>query len=88
MKTHKIPTRTCVGCRSAKPKNELIRVVRDTEGLVSIDYTGKKNGRGAYICNDENCLKRSIKSNALARALDVQVSEDIINQLKDNHESK
>ena len=57
--TKKMPVRTCTGCRQAKNKKDLIRVVRDKEGNVSVDATGKLNGRGAYICPDKECLKNS-----------------------------
>ena len=53
----KIPMRQCLGCREAKPKKELIRVVRSPEGVISLDFKGKASGRGAYICPDPNCLK-------------------------------
>ena len=52
----KVPERTCIGCKEVKPKNELLRIVKDKENVISIDLTGKKNGRGAYICANEECL--------------------------------
>lgn len=87
MKTRKIPMRMCLGCSERKEKRELIRVVRDTDGNVNVDYTGKMNGRGAYLCHDPKCFKKSIKSNALSRALGVPVGEEILEQLKENYES-
>jgi len=80
----KVPMRQCLGCREMKPKNELIRAVKSPEGDVSLDSTGKKPGRGAYICNDLSCLQKVIKSNALNRAFKTPVPEDIINQLQNN----
>lgn len=80
--TRKIPMRTCTGCREAKNKKELIRVVRDNEGNVSIDATGKKNGRGAYICPNEECLNKAIKNNGLERTLQTSGLQDVYQQLK------
>ena len=87
MKTRKIPLRMCLGCNQRKPKQELIRVVRDGEGNVNVDYTGKMNGRGAYLCKRTECFKKSIKSNALSRILGVPVGEDILNKLRENYEA-
>jgi len=80
--TKKTPLRQCLGCREMKPKNELIRAVKSPEGEISLDFTGKKQGRGAYICRDTNCFKRVIKSNALSRAFKTKISDDIINELQ------
>ena len=76
MKPRKIPMRMCVGCREMKEKKELIRVVRSPEGDVSLDPTGKKSGRGAYVCRDPNCLKRAIKQKQLERQLDAALSPE------------
>jgi predicted RNA-binding protein YlxR (DUF448 family) len=78
----KVPMRQCLGCREMKPKKELLRVVRSPEGEVSIDLRGRANGRGAYLCRSEACLKRAGKSKALSRALGTGVSEDIVTELK------
>ena len=67
----KIPLRQCVGCREMKPKKELIRVVKSPEGEVSLDFKGKKPGRGAYVCPDAECLRRARKSRALERAFSI-----------------
>jgi len=64
-----------------KPKRELIRVVRSPEGDISIDFKGKKSGRGAYVCHDMECLKRAIKSKALSRAFGVPIPDNIIDEL-------
>lgn len=77
----KIPMRQCTGCREMKPKKELIRVVRAPDGDISIDFKGKKSGRGAYVCHDIQCLKRAIKAKAFERAFDVQIPEDIYESL-------
>ena len=71
----------CVGCRIMKEKRELVRVVRAEDGKAHIDPTGKMNGRGAYICPDEQCLKRAVKSRALERALEISVSPETMEQL-------
>ena len=77
----KIPMRMCVGCRVMKEKRELVRVVRAEDGTAHIDPTGKMNGRGAYLCPDEQCLKRAVKSRALERALEVSISPETMEQL-------
>jgi predicted RNA-binding protein YlxR (DUF448 family) len=73
----KIPLRQCLGCREMKPKRELVRVVRAPDGSVSLDFKGKSPGRGAYVCPNEECLKKAVKSRALERALEAQIPEDI-----------
>ena len=78
----KVPMRMCLGCREMKPKKDIIRVVKSPEGEVSFDTTGKKPGRGAYLCRDANCFNRVIKSNALSRAFKTQIHGDVIDQLK------
>jgi len=70
-----------------KPKSELVRVVKSPEGEVSLDTTGKKPGRGAYICGDTNCFKRIVKSNALSRAFKTQVPEKITQELQEQLEN-
>lgn len=74
----KVPMRTCTGCRQAKNKKELIRVVRDKEGNVSVDFTGKKNGRGAYICPDVKCLDLAVKNKGLERTLKISNIDDAV----------
>ncbi len=75
VKPRKIPMRMCVGCREMKPKKELLRVARSPEGVVSLDPTGKKPGRGAYVCYHADCLKRALKQRQLDRALDAHLDE-------------
>ena len=77
----KIPMRMCVGCRTMKPKRELLRVVRTPEDAVVLDFTGKKNGRGAYLCHSEECLKRAGKQKQLDRALERPVGPEVLAQL-------
>lgn len=77
----KIPMRMCVGCREMKPKKELLRVVRTPEEEILIDFTGKKSGRGAYVCPDENCLQRAVKQRQLERALERSISSEVTQQL-------
>lgn len=79
----KIPVRQCLGCREHKPKPELIRVVRSPEGEVSLDFRGKKPGRGAYVCPDPQCLKKCRKSKALERALDVPFPDEVWDALEE-----
>ena len=76
MKEKKVPMRMCVGCREMKPKKELLRVVRSPEGIVSLDMTGRKPGRGAYVCRSAECLKRAIKQKQLERAFECPLGEE------------
>ena len=78
----KVPLRTCMGCNSKKTKRELIRIVKDKQNNVSIDRTGKMEGRGAYICDDINCLEKVIKSKRLEKVLDIAISEQTYNELR------
>ncbi len=72
----KIPMRICVACREKHPKKELLRVVRTTDSEILIDRTGRKNGRGAYLCGKIECFEKAVKTRALDRALDVHLSEE------------
>ncbi len=76
-KVRKIPERQCMGCNEKKPKPQLLRVVRAPDGSVSLDFTGKKSGRGAYICRDVRCLRRACKTKRLERSLDCQIPEEV-----------
>lgn len=73
----KIPMRQCLGCREMKPKGELIRVVRSPEGELSLDFRGKKPGRGAYLCPDMACFTKAKKSRAIERALSSKVEPEV-----------
>jgi len=81
MKTKKIPLRKCLGCNEQKTKQELIRIVRNKEGEVSVDFHGKANGRGAYICPDIKCLEKAKKKKSLERAFKCQISDEIYEKL-------
>ena len=83
----KIPQRQCMGCRERKPKRELIRVVRTPEGNVNLDFGGKMNGRGAYICPDAECLKKAIRSKALDRSLEVTIPQEVYDRLQKEMEA-
>lgn len=78
----KIPQRTCIGCNTQKNKNELIRIVINKEGQISIDRTGKANGRGAYICDNIECLEKIIKSKRLEKSFETQIPNEIYEELK------
>ena len=78
----KIPQRQCMGCRERKSKRELIRVVRCTDGSVNLDFSGKMNGRGAYVCPNAECLKKALRSKALDRSLDVTIPQEVIARLE------
>ena len=77
----KVPKRQCLGCREMKPKKELIRAVKSPEGDISLDFKGKKPGRGAYVCPNPECLNRAIKTKALSRAFGTQIPESIMEEL-------
>ena len=77
MKPKKIPMRMCVGCREMKEKRELIRIVRTPEREAVLDSTGKRSGRGAYVCRNAECLRRSIKQKQLERQLEITLTEEI-----------
>jgi len=77
----KIPQRQCMGCRERKAKRELIRIVRGTDGNVTVDFGGKLNGRGAYICPDPECLKKVQRSKALERSLETAIPEEVYQRL-------
>ena len=81
-KQRKIPERQCLGCNQHKPKKELLRVVRTADGDILLDFTGKKSGRGAYICRDIGCLKKARKSKRIDRSLEVTVPEDVYDRME------
>lgn len=78
----KIPMRKCTGCGEMKSKKELVRVLKTVDGNIIIDLTGRQNGRGAYMCRSEECLKRAMKTKAIDRSLGVAVSAEIFEELK------
>ena len=73
----KIPQRQCMGCRERKSKREMIRVVRGTDGTVHLDFGGKAPGRGAYLCPNPECLKKTMKANSLGRALEMEIPQSV-----------
>ena len=82
LKPKQIPQRQCVGCRTMKNKKELIRVVKSPEGEISLDFTGKKAGRGAYLCPDSACLARARKAKALERAFETAIPAEVYDALQ------
>ncbi|MCL2033744.1 MAG: YlxR family protein [Oscillospiraceae bacterium] len=83
MKAKKIPVRMCSGCSERKPKNELVRIVRRPDGEIALDETGKKPGRGAYLCGNGGCLKLARKARRLERAFKCQIPEDVYGRLEE-----
>ncbi len=81
-KVKKFPQRQCVGCREMKNKKDLIRVVKSPEGEISLDFGGKKPGRGAYVCREVACLRKARKSRALERALEVTIPPEVYDALE------
>lgn len=77
MQQRKTPMRKCLGCNEMKPKKELVRVVRTPEGEISVDLTGKKSGRGAYVCRSAECLKKALKGERLQRAFSCTIPETV-----------
>ena len=82
VKQKKIPTRQCLGCNEHRPKRELLRVVRTPEGDILLDFTGKRSGRGAYICRSVACLKKARKSKRIDRSLDVTIPEEVYDRME------
>ena len=78
----KIPQRTCMGCNEKKDKNQLIRIVKNQENEITIDKTGKKEGRGAYICDDVKCLEKVIKSKRLEKVFETEITQEIYESLR------
>ena len=81
-KVKKIPQRQCLGCNEHKPKKELLRVVRSPEGEISLDFTGKKSGRGAYICKSLSCLQKARKSHRIDRNLECSVPAEVYDRME------
>ena len=81
MKQKKIPMRKCNGCGEQKPKKELVRIVKSPEGEVSLDLTGKASGRGAYICNNADCLQKARKSHRIDKAFEIAIPDEVYEQM-------
>lgn len=79
----KIPTRLCIGCQEQHPKKELVRIVRSPEGEFSVDLTGKKAGRGAYICNKKECFEKAVKEHRFDRSFKCTVDKNIFDELSE-----
>ncbi len=88
MKQKKIPLRMCLGCKEMKPKRELIRVVRNNEGEISIDLIGKKPGRGAYVCRKTSCLDQAIKAKRLEKAFETTIGAEVYDNLRNQLEGE
>lgn len=82
MKTRKIPMRMCLGCGEMKPKKELVRVVKSPDGEISIDLTGKKSGRGAYICRSTECLAKAQKSKRLEKSFSCMIEQSVYDTME------
>ena len=78
----KIPLRTCVGCKEVKPKKELIRVVKQSDGNIMLDFTGRANGRGAYLCPSSECLAQAIKTRRLSREFECEIPKEVYDDLQ------
>ena len=86
-KVKKMPERRCIGCMESFNKKDLIRVVRSAEGEVSLDFTGKKSGRGAYICKNPACFKKAKKAGRFSKNLNCEIPEDIYLHLEEELEA-
>ena len=82
MNTRKVPLRKCTGCGEMKTKKEMIRVIKTPEEKIMLDATGKKNGRGAYICNSLECLSKAVKSKGLERSLKTAIPKEVYDELE------
>lgn len=80
-KIKKTPQRKCVGCNEMKDKKVLLRIVRSPEGEISLDLTGKKAGRGAYVCHSKECITKAVKEKRLERALEKPISDEVYAKL-------
>ena len=83
----KIPLRQCVGCGEMKGKKEMMRVLKDADDQISIDVTGKKNGRGAYLCKQGDCLKKARKNKGLERSFKMSIPDEVYNTLEEEFEN-
>lgn len=80
----KIPLRMCIACRTMQEKNSLLRVVKNNQGEIFVDFTNKANGRGAYVCNNKECFDKCIKTKALNRAFKCEIEDKVLEELKEN----
>lgn len=82
MQTRRVPLRMCTGCGEMKPKKELVRIVRDKDGEISLDLTGKKAGRGAYVCPSPECLKKARKARRIERSFQCKIPDEIYDAME------
>lgn len=82
MTKKKIPSRQCVGCGEMKEKREMLRVIKTPEDTIVLDFTGKKNGRGAYLCHCAECFRKAVKSKALERSLKIAIPAEVYEELE------
>lgn len=82
MKKKKVPMRMCLGCNEMKPKKELLRIVLTPEGVLEVDLSSKKNGRGAYLCYNNDCLKKAVKTKKINRTFELEPSKELLQELE------
>ena len=87
-KTKKIPLRQCIACRELKPKKEMLRIVKNKEGAIFLDFSGKAQGRGAYICDDENCIKKLRKQRLINKGFSCEVDESVYAAIEEEYFGK
>lgn len=78
----RLPQRTCIGCNTKKDKKDLIRIVKNKNGEINVDPTGKMDGRGTYICKQEECLNKAIKNKRMSRTFEMEISDGIYNNIR------
>jgi len=88
MQQKKVPLRMCLGCSEMKPKKELVRIVKSPEGAVSVDFTGRMPGRGAYVCRSAQCLQKAVKSHRLEKTFGAAIASEVVASLKEALESE
>ena len=88
MKPKQIPLRTCIACREEKPKREMLRVVRNSDGKIDLDFSGKLPGRGAYLCDSADCVKRLKKYRLLNKAFSAEVPEEVYLRIEEEYARK
>ena len=88
MKTRKIPMRMCLGCNEMKPKKDMIRVVKSSEGEISLDFTGKKSGRGAYICKNTECFQSARKARRFEKSFSCKIENEVYEEMENELTAK
>ncbi len=87
-KTKKIPLRQCIACRELKPKKDMLRIVKNKEGNIFLDFSGKAQGRGAYICDDENCIKKLKKQRLINKVFSCEVDDSVYTAIEEEYFGK